>query len=109
MVNKDALTNDKLPCARKYGGMVIGFVTGASKPSLIDRRNELAHGYPFDGAPTSGLLELIRDLIEYAYRYAARAGADQTLNQADHDGQRVWLRIKRAVAELQAAPTGPAH
>jgi hypothetical protein len=35
--------------------------------------------------------------------------ADQMLDRDDHDGQRVWLRIRRAIAELQAVPTGPAH
>jgi hypothetical protein len=69
MVSKDGLTNDQLPCARKYGGTVIGFVTGESKPSLSERRNEAAHGNPFGGGwPSSGTLELIRDLIDYAYR-----------------------------------------
>jgi hypothetical protein len=28
----------------------------------------LAHGYPFDGFPNGGLLELVRDLIDFAYR-----------------------------------------
>lgn len=69
MVEKEHLTNDQLPCARKYGGTVIGFVTGESKPSLAERRNQAAHGDPFGGGwPCSGTLELIRDLIEYAYR-----------------------------------------
>jgi hypothetical protein len=69
MVKKDGLTNDQLPCARKYGGTVIGFVTGESKPSLAERRNQAAHGDPLGGGrPSSGTLELIRDLIEYAYR-----------------------------------------
>jgi hypothetical protein len=29
----------------------------------------LAHGDPFDGLPTGGLLELVRDLINFAYRH----------------------------------------
>ena len=34
----------------------------------------MAHGDPFDGLPTGGLLELVRDLINYAYRdYVAEA------------------------------------
>jgi hypothetical protein len=28
----------------------------------------MAHGDPFDGLPVGGLLELVRDLIGYAYR-----------------------------------------
>ena len=28
----------------------------------------MAHGDPFDGLPVGGLLELVRDLINYAYR-----------------------------------------
>ena len=35
--------------------------------------------------------------------------ADLMLDRGDHDGQVVWLRIRRAVGELQACPTGPAH
>jgi hypothetical protein len=31
-------------------------------------RNDAAHGARFDGFPQSGLLELARDLIHYAYR-----------------------------------------
>jgi len=44
----------------------------ARKPSLADRRNGMAHGDPFGesgaGGPCAGLLELLRDLIDYAYR-----------------------------------------
>jgi hypothetical protein len=47
---------------------VICRLTGEAKPSLSDLRNESAHGAPFDGFPQSGLLELVRDLIDYAYR-----------------------------------------
>jgi hypothetical protein len=32
--------------------------------------------------------------------------ADDMLERADHDGQLVWLRIRQAVVELQAAPIG---
>jgi len=34
------------------------------------------------------------------------ARADQTLERGDHDGQLVWLRIRRAIVELQAVPVG---
>jgi hypothetical protein len=65
---KDGLTDDKIPMVRRSGGTAIGFVTGQSKPSLAERRNLLAHGDPFDAFPCGGLLELVRDLIDYAYR-----------------------------------------
>jgi len=32
--------------------------------------------------------------------------ADEMLERGDHDGQLVWLRIRRAIVELQAAPMG---
>ncbi len=35
--------------------------------------------------------------------------ADLMLERSDRDGRLVWLRIRRAVAELQAAPDGLAH
>jgi len=64
----DGLTDEKIPMVRRSGGTAIGFVTGECKPSLAERRNLLAHGDPFDGFPCGGLLELVRDLIVYAYR-----------------------------------------
>ncbi len=68
MPERDGLTDDKVPMIRRCGGTVIDLLTGKREPSLADIRNELAHGYPFDGLPQAGLLELVRDLIEYAYR-----------------------------------------
>lgn len=65
---QDGLTDDKIPMVRRSHGTAIGFVTGESKPSLAERRNLLAHGDPFDALPCGGLLELVRDLIVYAYR-----------------------------------------
>jgi hypothetical protein len=35
--------------------------------------------------------------------------ADLMLERGDRDGQMVWLRIMRAIAELQAPRTGPLH
>ena len=35
--------------------------------------------------------------------------ADLMLERGDLDGQALWKRIRRAVAELQAPPSGPAH
>jgi hypothetical protein len=43
-------------------------LNGKTHPGLAEIRNQLAHGYPFDGLAYAGLLELVRDLIEYAYR-----------------------------------------
>ncbi|MCE5232261.1 MAG: hypothetical protein ABFC67_06480 [Mizugakiibacter sp.] len=80
LVDGDGLTDAQLPFTRRYGGSVIpmlcrgratcnGSSTGnVSQPMLAEIRNSLAHGDPFDGLPWSGLLELVRDLIEYAYR-----------------------------------------
>jgi hypothetical protein len=65
---KDGFTDDKIPMVQRSGGTAIGFVTGQYKPSLAERRNSLAHGDPFDAFPCGGLLELVRDLIVYAYR-----------------------------------------
>lgn len=67
-LQKDGLTNERIPMAQRSGGNAIGFVTGKSEPSLADRRNDLAHGDLFDAFPCAGLLELVRDLIAYAYR-----------------------------------------
>jgi hypothetical protein len=32
--------------------------------------------------------------------------ADEMLERGDLDGQRVWLRIRRAIVEMQSAPVG---
>jgi hypothetical protein len=32
--------------------------------------------------------------------------ADDMAERGDHDGKSVWLRIRRAVVEMQAAPVG---
>jgi len=66
--NHDDLTDDKLPMIQRCGGTVVGMLTGDRKPSLAEIRNDLAHGYPFGNLPYAGLLELVRDLIDYAYR-----------------------------------------
>lgn len=81
MVQKDGLTDESLPFTKLYGGSVISLLyeskasRDAAKKSSMPKpitlagiRNSLAHGDPFDGLPWGGLLELIRDLIEYAYR-----------------------------------------
>jgi len=72
----DGLTDAQIPMVVRCGGTVIGQLTGETHPTLAERRNALAHGDPFDGLPTGGLLELVRDLINYAYRhYVAEANS----------------------------------
>jgi len=45
---------------------------------------------------------------EHAEIVAAQR-ADERWEREDHEGRAVWLRIKRAIVELQRMPTGPAH
>ncbi len=68
MVDADGLTDADIPMATRSNCTAIGQLTGKTRPTLAERRNWLAHGDPFDGLPTGGLLELVRDLINYAYR-----------------------------------------
>jgi hypothetical protein len=68
MHKQDGLTDDQLPCVRKYGGSVIRLLTSKADPSLADMRNVRMHGNPFGSGYRSGLLEVVHDLIEYAYR-----------------------------------------
>jgi hypothetical protein len=56
-----------------------GGTNGTIEPALSEIRNELAHGYLFDGLPQAGLLELVRDWIDYAYRESGQHDA-QTPN-----------------------------
>lgn len=75
MVRVDGLTDADIPMVTRCGGTAIGQLTGDTHPTLAERRNLLAHGDPFDGLPTGGLLELVRDLINYAYRDYPADGA----------------------------------
>jgi hypothetical protein len=68
MHERDGLTDNQLPFVRKYGGSITRLLTGEADPSLADMRNVRMHGNPFGSGYRSGLLELVRDLIEYAYR-----------------------------------------
>jgi hypothetical protein len=34
---------------------------------------------------------------------------DDLAEREDHEGRAVWLRISRAIVELQTKPIGPAH
>jgi len=80
MVESDGLTDDRIPMIVRCGGTAVGQLIGATHPTLAERRNALAHGDPFDGLPTGGLLELVRDLINYAYRqYLAEAASLSTV------------------------------
>jgi hypothetical protein len=69
MVETDGLTDAQIPMVARCGGTALGQLTGDTHPTLAERRNSLAHGDPFDGLPTGGLLELVRDLINFAYRH----------------------------------------
>ena len=51
---------------------------------------------------------LIREYGAHAENVAARRAHDMA-ERGDHDGKSVWLRIKRAVVEMQAAPVGKAN
>lgn len=74
LVDKEGLTDAEIPMIARCGGSAIGQLTGEARPTLDDRRNAMAHGDPFDGQPVSGLIELVRDLIMFAYRnYLAEA------------------------------------
>jgi hypothetical protein len=76
MVQSDGLTDAQIPMIARCGGKAIGQLTGDTRPTLAERRNTLAHGDPFEGLPTGGLLELVRDLINFAYRdYIAEAAS----------------------------------
>lgn len=68
LVNADGLTDEQIPMIARCGGSAIGQLIGTTRPTLAQRRNEMAHGDPFDGLPVAGLIELVRDLITFAYR-----------------------------------------
>lgn len=76
MVEVDGLTDPQIPMVVRCRGTALGQLTGDTRPTLAERRNAPAHGDPFDGLPTGGLLELVRDLINFAYRhYIAEAAS----------------------------------
>lgn len=79
MVDVDGLTDAAIPMVVRCDGTAIGQLTGETKPTLAERRNLAAHGDPFDGLPVGGLLELIRDLITYAYRDMIAEAAKRVL------------------------------
>jgi len=69
MVEVDCLTDQQIPMIARYGGTAVERVRGSTKPSLADLRNSMAHGDLFDALPVGGLLELVRDLVVFAYRH----------------------------------------
>lgn len=94
MVEHDGLTDALIPMCAKYGGTIVPnlYETAAARRNrkgtiiappmtIANIRNSLAHGYPFDGLPWSGLLELVRDLVEYAYRQWIAQAPDQRSHQ----------------------------
>ena len=88
MVEKEGLTDSLLPSARLYGPVVSRLYMSEEErearmgtfieppTTLVGIRNGLAHGDPYDGLPWGGLLELVRDLIEYAYRHMTAEALD---------------------------------
>jgi hypothetical protein len=97
MVEVDGLADADIPMISRCGGTAIGQLTGATHPSLAERRNALAHGDPFEGLPTGGLLELVRDLINFAYRHhIAEAGSIGFV-----EGSNTMLATLRVMADMQ--------
>lgn len=86
LVEGDGLTDDQIPMIARCGGTAIGQLVGETNPGLDERRNAMAHGDPFDGLPTGGLIELVRDLIMYAYRDFIREITSSPPNQPDCRG-----------------------
>lgn len=79
MVESDGLTDDRIPMIVRCDGTAVGQLIGATHPTLAERLNALAHGDPFDGFSTGALLELVRDLINYAYRQYLTEAASRSL------------------------------
>lgn len=79
MVKGDGLTDADIPMVVRCNGTAVGQLTGETEPTLAQRRNMAAHGDPFDGFPVGGLVELVRDLIGYAYRDRIAAAGSSSL------------------------------
>lgn len=67
MPEHDGLSNEMLPVCRRSGGDLVSDLK-SKNPSASFLRNRHAHADPFNTAPYSGVLEVVRDLIEFAYR-----------------------------------------
>jgi hypothetical protein len=69
MVEHDGLSDNQIPISRRCPGLnVVSRLTGELRPGLTDLRNDLVDGAPSDDSSSAGLLEIVRDLIEHAYR-----------------------------------------
>jgi hypothetical protein len=70
MLGHDGLTDDVFRFSLKYRIPATQQLRrdGAIRPTLYQRRNELMHGRSSDAYPASGIIEMIRDLIDHAYR-----------------------------------------
>jgi hypothetical protein len=53
--------------------------------------------------------KLMVNTIKSLVKFVLLPGSDLVLERGDLEGQTVWKRIRRAIVELQAPPTGPAH
>ena len=83
LVTCEGLTDADLPTVARCGGSAVERLRLNSlvRPSLAELRNEGAHGHPYDGFPQGGLIELIRDIIHFAYRaYLAEAFLRHSVN-----------------------------
>jgi hypothetical protein len=67
MAEHDGLANEMLPVCRRSGGDLVSDLKSRN-PSASFLRNREAHADPYNTAPYSGVLEVVRDLIEFAYR-----------------------------------------
>lgn len=67
MVKKDGLSDDNVPIIQGGGIHLVNRLAGDSMPSLAEIWNALSRGDPIE-CPWIGLLEIVRDLIDYAYR-----------------------------------------
>jgi hypothetical protein len=69
MVERDGLTDAQVAIGRRCPGLnVAARLTGESRPSLTDLRNDLVHGAASESFASAGVLEITRDLVDYAYR-----------------------------------------
>lgn len=76
MVRHDRLTDADLPTACPYlGNTAVDRLRNyklkdpkAARPSIAELRNRVSHGDPRATSPYAGSLQLVRDIIHYAYR-----------------------------------------
>jgi hypothetical protein len=72
LVTHAGIQESDFPTALVGGGQVVDRLRKvgpkASRPTLYEYRNRLAHGDPFEGLPLGGLLHVTRDLIHFIYR-----------------------------------------